>query len=290
LNARRPHIISTQVEHKAVLEPLEILERRGFDVTYVAPRRDGWVEPDAIAEALRPDTWLVSVMHVNNETGVIQPISEIADCLGDHDAYLHVDAAQGFAKDLEPLRNLRIDLISASSHKIYGPKGIGALITRRRGRELPPLAPLLYGGGQERGLRPGTLPVPLLVGFGVAAELAVKENADRAARAEAMKTDILDAFTTLEPQLNGDPTRAMPHILNVAIPGVDAEAAMLMTKDEIAVSNGSACTSASYEPSHVLRAMGVDEDIARCSLRLSWGHLTPAVDWSAIVERVQVLR
>ena len=156
------HIISTQIEHKAVLEPLEVLGGRGFEVELLAPTEGGWVSPEAVAAALRPDTLLVSVMAVNNETGVVQPIEEIASLLEGNDAFLHVDAAQAFGKLIAPLQTKRIDLLSVSGHKIGAPKGIGALITRRRGFKRPPLQPLMYGGGQERGLRPGTLPVPLI--------------------------------------------------------------------------------------------------------------------------------
>ena len=179
-HAGRRHIISTQIEHKAVLEPLEEMARRGFEVTLLPPTAGGWIDPDAIRQALRPDTLLVSVMAVNNETGVIQPIPEIADALTGSEAYFHVDAAQAFGKQIEPLRHRRIDLMSISGHKIYAPKGIGALVTRRRGYQRPPLRPLLFGGGQERGLRPGTLPVALIAGLGTAAELALREHAERA--------------------------------------------------------------------------------------------------------------
>ena len=174
--SKRRHIISTQIEHKAVLEPLEELERRGFEVEFLAPNSDGRVETEKIHAALRPDTLLVSVMHANNETGVIQPIEEIATILGKHAAYFHVDAAQTFGKLIEPLRNPRIDFISASAHKIYGPKGVGALIARRRGFDRAPLTPLLFGGGQERGLRPGTLPVPLIVGAWPSCRTRVEES------------------------------------------------------------------------------------------------------------------
>ena len=171
----RLHVITTQIEHKAVLEPLEILEERGFEIVRLPCDPSGWVHPEAVAEALRDDTLLVSVMHVNNESGVIQPIEEVAAVLADHPAYFHVDAAQGFGKELAALRESRIDLISVSGHKVYGPKGVGALVARRRRFRRPPLKPLFYGGGQERGLRPGTLPVHLIVGLGLAAELGAKE-------------------------------------------------------------------------------------------------------------------
>jgi cysteine desulfurase len=171
----RRHIVSTAIEHHAVLEPLDTLSRRGFDVTLVPPDEGGAVDPDAILAAVRRDTLLVSLMHVNNETGVIQPVTSVADRLDGTNTYLHIDAAQSFGREIEALRHPRLDLISASAHKINGPKGIGALIMRRRVGTRPPLQPLMVGGGQERGLRPGTIPVPLVAGFGLAAELATLE-------------------------------------------------------------------------------------------------------------------
>ena len=175
----RKHIVSSQIEHKAVLEPLDALAERGFEITLIPPSPGGWIDPDDVRKSLREDTLLVSVMHVNNETGVIQPIVEIAELLASHTAYFHVNSAQGFGKEIEVLRTARIDLISTSGHKIFAPKGIGALIARRRGFESPPLTPLQWGGGQERGLRPGTLPVPLVVGLGLAADLALREVGER---------------------------------------------------------------------------------------------------------------
>lgn len=288
--AGKRHIVTTAIEHKAVLEPVEALRSRGFEVTIVAPEPGGYVDPARIGEALRPDTLLVSVMHVNNETGVEQPLAEICDQLANHDACLHVDAAQSFGKRNGPLTHPRIDLLSLSGHKIYGPKGVGALITRRRGMNRPPVEPLTFGGGQERGLRPGTLPVPLVIGMGLAAELAAK-NADRRQNVcQAFRVKLLSGLAPLDPQLNGDQERVMPHVLNFAIPGVDAEAFMLATKGLIAVSNGSACTSQSYQPSHVLKAMGLSMDRIQSSLRFSWCHMTPEVDWSEVVEAVEGIR
>jgi cysteine desulfurase len=176
----RRHILSTMIEHKAVLEPLAHLEKRGFEVELVRPTRGGWVEADDVLSRVRDDTLLVSVMHVNNETGVIQPIDEVAAGLEGRSAYFHVDAAQGYSKELQKLKHKRIDMISVSGHKIYAPKGVGALITRRRNRLRPPLEPLMFGGGQERGLRPGTVAVPLVVGLGVAAQVSTsgRESGD----------------------------------------------------------------------------------------------------------------
>jgi cysteine desulfurase len=285
----RRHVVSTQIEHKAVLEPLEALRRRGFEVTLVPPTHGGWVEPDRIAQAVRGDTLVVSVMHVNNETGVVQPIAEIADRLASHPAFFHVDAAQGFGKDLTPLRSKRVDLISVSGHKVYGPKGVGALIARRRGVERLPLSPLLFGGGQERGLRPGTLPVPLIVGLGLAAELAVKENGKRRAACEAYGRRVLSVLKALGAIQNGDPDRTLPHVVNVSIPGLDSEAIMVALKGVVEVSNGSACTSQSYEPSHVLSAMGLDSHRISGALRLSWFHGTEEADWEETTRRVRRL-
>jgi cysteine desulfurase len=288
-NAKK-HIISTKIEHKAVLEPIAALKKSGFEVTLVPPTQGGWVEPDAIKNALRDDTLLVSVMHVNNETGIIQPITEIAERLAAHQAYFHVDAAQGFGKDIPTLRNPRIDLISASAHKIYGPKGIGTLIMRRRGYQKVPLIPLMYGGGQERGLRAGTLPVHLIVGFGVATELALKHAQKRANTCRLFRDQVLEGLTPLKPIIHGDPDRCIPHVINFSIAGLNSEAAMLALKGLIAISNGSACTSSSYTPSHVLKAMELEETKIEGALRISWCHLTELVDWHEIAKRLnQVL-
>lgn len=285
----RRHVISTQIEHKAVLEPLDVLRSRGFDVTLLPPTSGGWVDPAALASALRPDTLLVSVMHANNETGELQPLSDLCAVLGSHEAFLHTDAAQGFGKDLDALRNRRIDLISISGHKLYAPKGIGALVTRRRGFDRIPLAPLMFGGGQERGLRPGTQAVHLIAGLGLAAELAARNLVARRARVQAIREQALAAFAPLQPHWNGDPARCLPHVLNLSFPGLDSEAVMLAWKGLAAVSNGSACTSHSYEPSHVLKAMGLDADRLRGALRISWCHLTGDVPWGDMAAAVRRL-
>ena len=288
-SAGRRHIISTAIEHKAVLEPLETLAVRGFDVTLLRPDRSGAIIAAQVAGALRPDTLLVSVMQANNETGIRQPVDEIATALADHDAYFHVDAAQGFGKDLPPLRSERIDLISASSHKIYGPVGVGALVARRRGFRKPPLQPLVFGGGQESGLRAGTLPVPLIAGFGLAAEMAVSRNTVRRERCEAIRFDALAALQPLGIRLHGDADKALPHVLNFSIEGLDSEAVMVALKGLVAVSNGSACTSHSYRPSHVLLAMDLPDDAVGGAIRVSWCHMTPDVNWPAIADRLRAL-
>ena len=280
--AGRRHLVATQMEHKSVLEPLARLGRSGWVVDLVDTDARGWVEPEAVSECLRDDTLAVSVMHVNNETGVRQPIAGIADALGDHPAYLHVDAAQSFGKELEELRHPRIDLVSASGHKLFAPKGVGALITRRRGRQRIPLTPLFYGGGQERALRPGTLPVALVAGFGLAAELAIQEHPTRRAACVRYRHRLLEALGRLQPRLHGDQDRVVPHIVNLSFPGLDAEAVILVLKGLVAISNGSACTSAHYEPSHVVAAMGLSADAVRGAVRFSWDHATPEPDFDGI--------
>jgi cysteine desulfurase len=222
-------------------------------------------------------------MHVNNETGVIQPVGQVADLLEGHPAYLHTDAAQGFGKELAALRHPRIDLISISGHKVFAPKGVGALVTRRRNGDRPPLSPLMFGGGQERGLRPGTMPVHQVAGLGLAAELAVNESEQRMQFNRRFRERALSALRPLEPVLTGDQERVVPHILNLSFPGMDAEEAMEALADVVAISNGSACTSQSLSCSHVLGAMGLDGAHATGALRLSWCHMTPEPDWRKVV-------
>jgi cysteine desulfurase len=284
-NGRR-HVITTAIEHHAVLEPLAQLMARGFEVTMVRPTPSGDVEVSEVVSALRPDTAIVSVMQVNNETGVIQPVDAIADALHSHDCWFHVDAAQGFGK--LPPTPPRVDLVSLSGHKIFAPKGIGALVTRRRGFERPPLAPLFFGGGQERGLRPGTQPVALAVGLGVAAELARKERAARAERVQAIRSAALAALSPLEPIWVGEPHRVIASTLTVAFRGLDSEAAILALKSVAAVSNGSACTSHSYAPSHVLTAMGLPDDVVAGAVRFSWSHVTQ-VDWARVAAALRAV-
>ena len=277
------------IEHKAVLEPLEELSKRGFEVTLVPPNGGGRIEPEAIKAALREDTLLVSLMHVNNETGVLQPISQVADILDSHSAFFHVDAAQGYGKEFENLRHSRIDLISVSAHKIYGPKGVGALVMRRRRFKRPPLEPLIYGGGQERGLRPGTLPVALIAGLGKAAESAIRDAEERKKRCLILRKNILDALEPLDPIFNGAQEYVLPHVLNISFKGLDSEAVMVALKEKVAISNGSACTSQSYEPSHVLKAMNLSDEVIEGALRISWCHLTDQIDWKEIVSIIQRL-
>lgn len=286
----KKHIITSTIEHKAVLEPIAALAERGFEVSYAKVDEKGWVEPSEIEALLRDDTLLVSIMHVNNETGVVQPIEGISEILKDHPAYFHVDAAQGFGKKIETLQDNRIDLISISAHKVYGPKGVGALIIRRRGFKRLPLRPIMYGGGHEKGLRPGTLPVHLIVGFGEAASLAFARHFEREKRCLAVREKAFKALTAVGGVLNGDLICVMPHVLNISFPGIDSEAAIVSLKDHYSMSNGSACTSHSYSPSHVLEGMGLDGERIRSALRISWSHLTPEVDWEDMAKRIALLK
>lgn len=286
----RKHIVSTTIEHKAVLEPLSVLEKKGFEITLVPVDTDGRIDPDAVKRALRPDTVLVSIMHINNETGVQQPIKDISNILCGHEAIFHVDAAQGFGKEIEALRSSRIDLISISGHKIYGPKGIGALVSRRRGYKRLPLEPLLFGGGQEGGLRPGTLPVHLIAGLGSASEIALNENSVRKIKCLEFRKKALSALSGLDYIINGNQDYSLPHTLNISFRGLNSEAMIVALKDIVGISNGSACTSSSYEPSHVLKAMNLDDDVIKGSIRLSWCHLTEDPDWESFVAAINRLR
>jgi len=274
LNNNKKHIITSAIEHKAVLEPIQELEKVGFEVDIINVDKSGRVNQKDIKDKLREDTLLISIMGVNNETGVIQPINEIIEIIKDHDCYFHVDAAQMYGKDIDTLSNKRIDLMSISGHKVFGPKGIGALVTRLRNFNKPPLQPLFFGGGQQAKLRPGTLPVHLIVGLGVAAKIAKKNLKKRQEQNKKIYDQIIKLMKSLNGNLNGDEKYLLGNCINFSVPNVDAEAFMLTTKDLISISNGSACTSSTYEPSHVIRAMTNDEDKLKGAIRISWCHLT----------------
>jgi len=284
----RRHVISTQVEHKAVLEPVEMLRQRGFEVTLLAVDSGGRIDPADLGRALRPDTSLVSIMHVNNETGTVQPITEVANLLAKHPAALHTDAAQSFGKELTTLPNQRIDLISVSGHKIYAPKGIGALVVRT-GDRTRGLKPLMHGGGQERGLRPGTVPVHLAAALGVAAQLAKEHHGARNAACISFRERLTSALAPMNPLVNGDPNHSLPNVMNISFGAIDSEAVMIALKDIVSISNGSACTVSSYAPSHVLTAMNLPSERIAAATRWSWSHLSPEPDWTAVVTRLKQL-
>ena len=288
LKNNKKHIITSAIEHKAVLEPIQELEKIGFEVDIINVDQSGRVNPKDVKDKIREDTLLISIMGVNNETGVVQPLSEIIEIIKDHDCYFHVDAAQMFGKDIDTLSNKRIDLISISGHKIFGPKGIGALFTRLRNFNKPPLQPLFFGGGQQAKLRPGTLPVHLIVGLGTAAKIAKKNLKKRQELNKKIFDQIIKLMKSLNGNLNGNEKYLLGNCINFSIPTVDAEAFMLTTKDLISISNGSACTSSTYEPSHVIKAMNNNENIIKGAVRISWCHLTNnKIPVEEIKERLQ---
>ncbi len=284
----KKHIITTKIEHKAVLEPVEHLKKQGFDITYLDVNESGVVDPEDLASALQDNTLFVSIMHVNNETGSVQPINQICSVLQHSEAYLHVDAAQSFGKLSDDLKNERIDLISASGHKIYAPKGIGALVMRKRGFIRPPLQPIIFGGGQEKGLRPGTLAVPLIAGFGLACEIAKNSAQKWQAHAQELKSSLVAELDKIGAQYNGD--SSSPFVLNFSVPGVNSESLIVALKGIAAVSNGSACTSSSYTPSHVLTAMGLDADRIAGAVRISWGATTESLPVENILKKIEQVR
>jgi cysteine desulfurase len=290
---RKDHIVTLQTEHKCVLDTCRHLELEGFKVTYLPVKKDGLVDLDVLRNAITDKTALVSVMAANNEIGVIQPLKEIGELCRSRGVFFHTDCAQAFGKIPLDVEAMKIDLMSISGHKIYGPKGIGALYVRRKPRVR--LVPLIHGGGQERGFRSGTLPTPLCVGLGAAAEIARREMADENAKLLKLRDRFYKSVTDRLPEvyLNGDLKNRLPGNLNISFAYVEGEGLMMGIKD-LSVSSGSACTSASLEPSYVLRALGVTEDLAHTSLRIGFGRFTTEaeVDYAAdrIVEAVQKLR
>ncbi len=281
------HIVTVRTEHKSVLDPCRELERRGWRVTYLTPDTSGVLDLAEVAAALRPDTVLVSVMHVNNEIGVIQDIASIAGlCARFGSARLHVDAAQSIGKCAVNFSGLGIDLMSLSAHKAYGPKGVGALIvSRAKGVQLKPL---LYGGGQERTLRSGTVATHQVVGMGAALALVKAEPQDEIRRIARLRNRLWDGLRSIGGVLcNGDPERSVPHLLNVSFEGVEGESLLAAVRPHIAVSTGSACTSISREPSYVLRALGRDDRLAESSLRFSFGRFSTEADADSAVSVVR---
>ncbi len=266
----KKHLITTAIEHKAVLEPMHYLESKGFTLDIISPDTSGRINADDVLSKVREDTLLVSVMHVNNETGIIQPVKEIGEELEKKNVLFHIDAAQSFGKLNDELRLTRYDMLSLSSHKIQGPQGVGALILKRKRYKRPPIKPLFYGGKQEYGFRPGTIPVPLVAGLGKATELSEKEHVLWFQKCQQIKVELLESIKGLNYIVNGDQKYCLPNIINISFPGVDSESVFAALKNEFAFSNGSACNSSSYDLSYVLTAMGLEESIKKCALRISW--------------------
>lgn len=291
--SKKKHLITTQTEHKCVLDSCRALEAEGFDVTYLPVQKNGIVDMKLLEDSIRPDTSLVSVMTVNNEIGVKQPVQDIGELCRSKKVFFHTDAAQAFGKIPLDVNDMKIDLMSISGHKIYGPKGVGALYIRRRPRvrvEAPQ-----SGGGQERGMRSGTVPTPLCVGLGAACEVAMQEMEYDRKRVASLSKHLIDKIQAAVPQVirNGDAEQTYEGCINFSFAFVEGESLLMALKD-VALSSGSACTSASLEPSYVLRAIGADEDLAHSSIRFGIGRFTTLqeVDYTAdkIIEHVTRLR
>jgi len=280
--SKKNHVITTQTEHKCVLDSCRQLENEGFEVTYLPVQTNGRVDIEEFKAAIRPTTALASVMFVNNEIGVVQPIKELGEICRQNKVFLHTDAAQAVGKIPIDVNDMKIDLMSISGHKVYGPKGVGALYVRRRPRVR--VEPIQSGGGQERGLRSGTVPTPLAVGLGAACELAKREMSYDKKHIDRLSLRLITKIQDALPNVifNGDPENTYSGCVNLSFAFVEGESLLMAIKD-IAVSSGSACTSASLEPSYVLRAIGADEDLAHSSIRFGIGRFTTEeeVDYTA---------
>lgn len=267
------HIITSSIEHKAVLETVKAMEQRGFEIDIVDPEPSGRIDPQKILDKIKTSTLLVSIMHVNNETGMIQPVFELGKELEARNVLFHVDATQSCGKLVDELRLLKYNMLSFSAHKLRGPQGVGVLVLRKRNYKLPPVRAIMYGGQQEHGIRPGTIPVALVAGLGKACELAATDYKKNAEKCYAIRNCLLQLLkkSGASYQVNGDLQYCIPNTLNICFDGVSSEALMLATKQYCGISNGSACNSRSYTPSYVLTAMGLPEEQIENSIRISWG-------------------
>ena len=279
------HIVTSKIEHKAVLDTCRQLEREGYEVTYLDPNEQGLTTPEMVQAALREDTILASVMHANNEIGVVNDIAGIGEICRAAGVLFHVDGAQGVGKIPVDMEQMKVDLLSMSAHKMYGPKGVGALYVRRKPRVR--LEAQMHGGGHERGMRSGTLATHQLVGFGEAARIAHEEMATESAQLEALRERFWDAISDIpEVYINGDREQRLPGALNVSFAFVEGES-LIMSLRDLAISSGSACTSASLEPSYVLRALGLNDEMAHSSLRFSFGRFTTEAEVDHAVQCVR---
>jgi cysteine desulfurase len=279
------HIVTVKTEHKAVLDTCRELERQGFEVTYLDVQQDGLLDLSALREALRPDTILVSTMMVNNETGVVQAIAEIGAMCRAKGIVFHCDAVQAAGKIAIDVNALNVDLLTVTAHKVYGPKGVGALYVRRKPRVR--IEAQMHGGGHERGMRSGTLPTHQIVGMGEAFRIAKEEMVSESRRVEALRNRLLEGLTQMkEVYVNGDMTQRIPHNLNVSFNFVEGESLIMGIKG-VAVSSGSACTSASLEPSYVLRALGRSDELAHSSIRFTLGRFTTEEEVDEVLRQVQ---
>lgn len=289
LESGRNHFITTTIEHKSVLEAMKHLQSKGCDVDFVSPDSSGRIKPEQILDLVTDKTLLVSMMHVNSETGIIQPIEEVGAALAKTKTYFHIDATQGFGKLNQSLRNTKYNMLSITAHKLGGPQGIGAFVLRRdRTFKRPPVKQLMYGGQQERGYRPGTTPVALVAGFALAAEICDQEVELHAEHCYKIKQAFVNSLSGLAYTINGDQNYCLPSTINISFHGVDAEGIFLAIKEDYAFSNGSACNSGSHAPSYVLTAMGLDENRISEAIRISWNYNTQ-VDFSALINYVKAM-
>lgn len=279
------HIITSKIEHKAVLDTCRHLERHGFEVTYLDPGSEGVITPEQLGEAIREDTTIVSLMHVNNEIGVVNDIAALGEVCRERKVFFHVDAAQSAGKIDIDVEAMKVDLMSFSAHKIYGPKGMGALYVRRKPRVR--LEAQMHGGGHERGMRSGTLATHQIVGMGEAFRIAKQEMHDETIRIETLRQRLWDGLDDMEEvYINGSLDKRIPGIFNVSFNFVEGES-LIMSLSDLAISSGSACTSASLEPSYVLRALGRNDELAHSSLRFSVGRFTTEEDIDIAIEKIR---
>lgn len=279
------HIVTSKIEHKAVLDTCRHLERSGFEVTYLDPGEEGFISPEKLAAAIREDTTIVSLMHVNNEIGVVNDIAALGEVCRERKVFFHVDAAQSAGKIDIDLAEMKVDLMSFSAHKVYGPKGMGALYVRRKPRVR--LEAQMHGGGHERGMRSGTLATHQIVGMGEAFRIAKAEMHEEATRIEALRQRLWDGLDDMEEvYINGSMDHRIPGIFNVSFNFVEGES-LIMSLSDLAISSGSACTSASLEPSYVLRALGRNDELAHSSLRFSVGRFTTEQDIDTAIEKIR---
>lgn len=287
LETGRKHFITTAIEHKSILEAMRYLQKKGCEVDFIYPDESGRVSAEEVLRHVRDDTLLVSMMQVNSETGIIQPIEEVGKALKDTKTYFHIDATQGFGRLNDNLRETPYNMLSITAHKIGGPQGVGALILKRDSLyQRPHIKPIMFGGQQERGYRPGTTPVALVAGFAMAAELCNAEADEHLMKCAEIKNQLFQSLDGLDYDVNGDQKYCIPSTVNISFNGVDAESIFVSLKTEYAFSNGSACNSGSHAPSYVLQAMGLPESRIDEAIRISWSHNTE-VDFSKLVEFIK---
>ncbi|SMC62174.1 cysteine desulfurase family protein [Papillibacter cinnamivorans] len=276
LESGKNHIITTSIEHKAVMETVKVMSERGFIVDFIDPESSGRINVAKVLKKVCANTLLVSLMHVNNETGIIQPVKELGEELSKQNVLFHVDATQSCGKLVQEIRELKYNMLSFSAHKLRGPQGVGVLVLRKKEYKLPPVKAIMYGGQQEHGIRPGTIPVALVGGCGKACEIAEIEYKKDEAKLSAIKMSLLKLLedSGLSYSFNGDQKYCLNNTLNLCLHGVSSEALMISTKQYCSVSNGSACTSKNYSPSYVLVSMGIPIEQIENSIRISWGPET----------------